>query len=167
MASWRSVMKIEGPESGSISQRHGSADPDPDPHQNVMDPQHWLRDSSLLLGAQCSARCCTSWTRWWTSLGLSQRPHTKRPSKGEPSPPDLFVSFTLRQCCGSVFFESGSGCGSRVLLTQNWKKYSWFFFLKSKIAIYLSLGLHKRRSSYRKSLRSSKENIQHFKRWIF
>jgi hypothetical protein len=26
--------------SGSISQRHGSADPDPDPHQNVMDPQH-------------------------------------------------------------------------------------------------------------------------------
>jgi hypothetical protein len=27
---------------GSISQRHKSADPDPDPHQNVMDPQHWL-----------------------------------------------------------------------------------------------------------------------------
>jgi hypothetical protein len=25
--------------SGSICQRHGSADPDP--HQNVMDPQHW------------------------------------------------------------------------------------------------------------------------------
>jgi hypothetical protein len=30
-------MKIEG--SGSICQKHGSADPDP--HQNVMDPQHW------------------------------------------------------------------------------------------------------------------------------
>jgi hypothetical protein len=29
-------MRIEG--SGSISQRDGS--PDPDPHQNVMDPQH-------------------------------------------------------------------------------------------------------------------------------
>jgi hypothetical protein len=28
-----------GSESGSISQRHGSADPDP--HKNVMDPQHW------------------------------------------------------------------------------------------------------------------------------
>jgi hypothetical protein len=27
-------------ESGSISQRQGSADPDP--HQNVMDPQHFL-----------------------------------------------------------------------------------------------------------------------------
>ncbi len=33
------MTKIAG--SGSISQRHGSADPDP--HQNVMDPQHWLR----------------------------------------------------------------------------------------------------------------------------
>jgi hypothetical protein len=31
-----------GSESGSrsISQRHGSADPEP--HQNVMDPKHWL-----------------------------------------------------------------------------------------------------------------------------
>jgi hypothetical protein len=35
-------MKIAGSESGSvsISQRHGSADPDP--HQYVMDPQHWF-----------------------------------------------------------------------------------------------------------------------------
>jgi hypothetical protein len=32
-------------ESGSISQRHGSADPDqdPDPHQNVMDPEHCFK----------------------------------------------------------------------------------------------------------------------------
>jgi hypothetical protein len=37
LASWRSMTKIAG--SGSISQRHGSADPDP--HQNVMDPEHW------------------------------------------------------------------------------------------------------------------------------
>jgi hypothetical protein len=37
------MIKIEGSASGSgsISQRHGSADPDP--HQNVMDPQHWLK----------------------------------------------------------------------------------------------------------------------------
>ena len=38
------MMKIEGSGSEygsrSISQRHGSADPDS--HQNVMDPQHWL-----------------------------------------------------------------------------------------------------------------------------
>jgi hypothetical protein len=38
VASWRSMMKIAG--SGFICQRHVSADPDPDPHQNVMDPQH-------------------------------------------------------------------------------------------------------------------------------
>ncbi len=45
-----SMMKIAGSgsaprsESGSgfIGQRHGSAVPDPDPHQNVMDPQHWF-----------------------------------------------------------------------------------------------------------------------------
>jgi hypothetical protein len=38
------MMKIEGSGSGSISQRHGSVDPDPDPHQNVMDPQHCSTD---------------------------------------------------------------------------------------------------------------------------
>jgi hypothetical protein len=31
-----------GSESGSISQKHGSEDPDPP--QNVMDPEHWLED---------------------------------------------------------------------------------------------------------------------------
>jgi hypothetical protein len=38
--------------SGSISQSHASADPDldPDPHQNVMDPQHWF----LLPGVVCN-----------------------------------------------------------------------------------------------------------------
>ncbi len=38
------MRKIEG--SGSISQRHGSADPDP--HQNVMDPQHCYQDDADL-----------------------------------------------------------------------------------------------------------------------
>jgi hypothetical protein len=33
-------MFLAGSGSGSICQRHGSADPDPDPHQNVMDPEH-------------------------------------------------------------------------------------------------------------------------------
>jgi hypothetical protein len=32
------MMKKEGSASGSISQRHGS--PDPDPHKNIMDPQY-------------------------------------------------------------------------------------------------------------------------------
>jgi hypothetical protein len=39
------MTKIAGTGSGSISQRHGSADPDPDPPQNVMDPQHWGTDN--------------------------------------------------------------------------------------------------------------------------
>ncbi len=39
--------------------------------------------------------------------------------------------------------------------------------LPSKIAIYLSLGLHKGRPCYRRSLQPSKENIQHFKPWNF
>ncbi len=30
-----------GSGAGSISQRYGSGDPDPVPHQNVTDPQHW------------------------------------------------------------------------------------------------------------------------------
>jgi hypothetical protein len=34
--------------SGSTIQRHGSADLDPDPHQNVMDPQHCVKQSSTL-----------------------------------------------------------------------------------------------------------------------
>ncbi len=40
--------------------------------------------------------------------------------------------------------------------------FSW-----SKIAIYLSLCLHKGRPSYRRSLQPSKENIHHFKRRKF
>ncbi len=38
---------------------------------------------------------------------------------------------------------------------------------ESKNAIDLSLGLHKGRPSYRRSLQPSKENIQHFKTWKF
>ncbi len=54
LASWKSMAKIAGSGSasgsGSISQRHGSADPDP--HQNVMDPEHcfnvWSGSGSAL-----------------------------------------------------------------------------------------------------------------------
>jgi hypothetical protein len=42
------MTKIPGSGSapGSISQKHGSADPDPDPQQNVTDPQHWCKPIS-------------------------------------------------------------------------------------------------------------------------
>jgi hypothetical protein len=39
------MTKIAGSGSESISQRHGSADPDPP--QNVMDPQHCFNESLL------------------------------------------------------------------------------------------------------------------------
>jgi hypothetical protein len=50
-----------------------------------------------------------------------------------------------------------------ALMTKNWrrKKYSIKFFIYrfwSKIAIYLPLGLHKGRQSYRRSLQPSKEH---------
>jgi hypothetical protein len=46
LALWRPITEIRGSgfasrsgsEFGSISQRHGSVDPDPDQHQNVIDP---------------------------------------------------------------------------------------------------------------------------------
>ncbi len=53
---------------------------------------------------------------------------------------------------------------------QNLKKnYSWkkTKFSEPKTTIYLSLGLHKGRPSYRRSLQPSKENIQHFNKWNF
>jgi hypothetical protein len=55
LISWRSLTKIagSGSASGSISERYGSADPDP--YQNFMDPQHWL--STVLV--------------WSTVVGLS------------------------------------------------------------------------------------------------
>jgi hypothetical protein len=50
----RSMTKIagSGSEYGSISQRHGSADPDP--HQNAMDPEHCLKVLSRYIGTSVS-----------------------------------------------------------------------------------------------------------------
>ncbi len=54
-------------------------------------------------------------------------------------------------------------------MTKNWRKKfklrKFFLFFWSKIAIYLSLGLYKGRSSYRSQ--PSKANIQQFKTWYF
>ncbi len=55
------------------------------------------------------------------------------------------------QCFRSGFNDSG--CGSRVLMTKIGKN---LIFLDQKIAIYLSLGLHKGRPIYRRSLQPPK-----------
>jgi hypothetical protein len=39
------MAKIAGSGSGSIRQRHGSVDPDP--HQNVMEQQHWFTVNTI------------------------------------------------------------------------------------------------------------------------
>jgi hypothetical protein len=77
LASWRSMTKITG--SGSISQRHGSEDPDPDPPQNVMDPEHWL----LLVRFEITNRLKRTslpgflsypgWNTWWTTRFTVER----------------------------------------------------------------------------------------------
>ncbi len=70
-------------------------------------------------------------------------------------------------------YRSGSGSGSRALMTKNREKKLQlkqkfnFFWIKNYKLPYLSRGLHKDRSSYRRSLQISKEAIQHFKTWAF
>ena len=59
---------------------------------------------------------------------------------------------------GSVFIWYGS----RVLWPKKITDGKKFIF-----TIYLSLGIHKGRLSYKRSLKLSKENIQHFKTWNF
>jgi hypothetical protein len=39
----------DGSRSGSISQSYGSRDPDPDPHQNVTDPQQWKKQVNVFI----------------------------------------------------------------------------------------------------------------------
>jgi hypothetical protein len=46
---------------------------------------------------------------------------------------------------------------------KNLQPTIFFYFFISKTTIYLSLGLHKERRSYKKSPELSKENNQHFK----
>ena len=58
-------------------------------------------------------------------------------------------------------FQAEYRSGSRVLMTNKFTAVK--NFVGSKTTIYLSLGLHKGRLSYRRSLQLSKENIQHFK----
>jgi hypothetical protein len=56
------------------------------------------------------------------------------------------------------------------LMTKNWKNLQLKIkmFLDQKLQfMHLSLGLHKGRPSYKRSLQLSKENVQHFKTWKF
>ncbi len=75
LTSCRSLTKIAG--SGFISQRFGFADPDPDPYQNFMDPQHWgrpmrmriLSDRETKKSLRRSRIILTLNSRFWTVSG--------------------------------------------------------------------------------------------------
>jgi hypothetical protein len=86
--------------------------------------------------------------------------------------PQAQVSTTW-QGCGSAFISSGSGSSILGWIPMRFQSKNWqnitaekkLNFFGSKTTIYLSLGLHKERPSYRRSLQLSKETIQHFKTW--
>ncbi len=84
----------------------------------------------------------------------------------------------FKQGCGSVFIWYGSGSSIfgwipiRIQLVwwpkigKNVQLKKKLYFFGSKTTIYLSLGLHKGRPSYIRSLQLLKENIQHLKHEI-
>ncbi len=111
MASWRSMMKIEGSGtasgSRSISQRHGSADPDP--HQNVMDPQHCFKLALVTQKQEIGKASCFPDRPTWL-LGWRRRPCACAPAQACSSPGSAYTKHKLRtsnngdllhQCCGS------------------------------------------------------------------
>jgi hypothetical protein len=65
------MTKIAG--SGSISQRHDSEDPDPDPPQNVMDLQHWVAGQCLAYGESRSMPLAVRQGSWfWEGVHSSE-----------------------------------------------------------------------------------------------
>ncbi len=90
--------------------------------------------------------------------GMHQNVQVVRPDS-YLHPPDYFF---LIQCFVSVFIWSGSrNLGWIQIRFQSGSRV--FFFFKNYGTIYLFLGLHKGRPSYRRSLQPSKENVQYLK----
>ncbi len=141
LASWWSMTKIAGSASesvsGSISQRHGSADPDPDPPQNGMDPQHCTQEW------RCRRWWCWQWTSWWTTV-WSWRRIPPSSSPGSPYAPTTFPlgSRQLPRYRYRVInvqryryrnLEADPGCLSRVLDPN-------FFYPRSRIQVQKDSG---------------------------
>ncbi len=104
LPSWRSLTKIAG--SGSVCQRCGSADPNP--NQNVMDPQHWIAIRSS------KTECEISGLRW-----------------------PFLSSDLLSSCCVAKLLSSSKNCkqncDSYCFVTCLWlfiQQWSWFSFKK-------------------------------------
>jgi hypothetical protein len=107
------MTKIAGSGSESIIQKQGSEDPDPDPPQNVMDPEHWtiVCHLKLILLYQLfsisSKRDLVSWSIFFLAetayrygakeILLLEEAHTTLLSSHWVHPPHNIVSLVLRQ----------------------------------------------------------------------
>ncbi len=111
----------------------------------------------------------STFTRRWRSGSGASTPFG---SKTQSSPLCKFFP-GLRICIHLILIQSSIlgwipiririPSGSRVLMTKMKKITTEKNLILSKSTIDLSLGLHKKRPSYKRSLQLSKENIQHFK----
>jgi hypothetical protein len=102
--------------SGSISQRHGSADPDP--HQNVMDPQHCFRSLQYLNLIYLYICGTVGWCSDGAEPGYSVRVRRLAP----PLP--------ARTPQARVALHMEGDMGQKV---KNWKiiLFSYFYLIKS------------------------------------
>ncbi len=154
MPSWRSLTKIVGSGSGCVSQRYGSADPDP--YQNVTDPQHWVLFFILL--------CCKWGTINKSNLGTFRWALTCSNFQPSDMVETIWVNSSSWHCrtlkceitterrenqsCGSALINCGSGygSGSSIFLIADpdpglddlklKKIYNWkfnFYFLDQKL----------------------------------
>ncbi len=117
LAPWRSMTKIagSGSGSGSISQTYGSADPVPDPYQNVVDLEHSLyhvctRRYNVGKASYCIGTVC--FFVLWSSVSsfFSRSPGRNGHSDTKAKKPDLFVNIikchfikTVKICESSSF----------------------------------------------------------------
>ncbi len=136
MASWRSTTKIagSGSESGSLSQRHGSADPDL--HQICHGSGTLVRTGQVLVFNCCFL--CPRWRRGAWRRRVRRRGGGLR-ARLRPGPPSTRTSSTARQSCAATppNIQTGSYLGPlySVLIYSTMYVVSnlvWWFFSKSK-----------------------------------
>ncbi len=104
-----SMTKISG--SGSISQRHGSADPAPDPYQNVMNPQHCIHVIASHFVQEYFLEDCIQMTNFVPGPALrgrdkknNKRGNNEEEEEDEGMDDDEGKFNPITQCWGSVTF---------------------------------------------------------------
>ncbi len=114
LAFWKSMMKIagsgsasgSGSECGSICQRHGSADPDP--HQNVMDPQHCFKvrwkDSKSTNVMWRGAYSLYQWDAKWPTICIND-------TVSPPYPMILHICFQMAKTKLFLRLRPNKDCG--------------------------------------------------------